>query len=67
VDDGNLKRLYLNKYVNRNYKNNNTTALAIPIRCKNEDIGPTELQIEEIENKTQIEKNGITIYLLKHC
>ena len=29
-DDGNLKRSYLNKYVNRNYKNKNTTVPGDP-------------------------------------
>ena len=67
IDDGTLKRSYLSKYVNRNFKNKNSKIPGDPDKMYDDPISPTEEQMEEIaEKKIKIGKNGIKIYLLKH-
>ena len=58
-DDGNLKRSYLNKYVNRNYKNKNTTVPGDPDKIYDDDIGPTEQQVEEIVKKENTDRKKL--------
>ena len=59
IQNNYLKRSYLNKYVNRNYKNKNTTVPGDPHKMYADDIGPTEQQVEEIVKKENTDRKKL--------